>query len=45
MSSLSKNVKYALIGGAAVILAAVSYHYLTSKEGSSVEPDIDQDLE
>lgn len=45
MSNLSKNVKYALLGGAAVILAAVSYHYMSSKEAGTADCDIDEDLD
>jgi len=43
--NISKNVKYALIGGAAVILAAVSYHYLSQKASETNEADIDEDLD
>ena len=33
---MDKSVKYALLGGAAVVAAAVAYHFLTSeKEGAS----------
>lgn len=45
MSNMSKNVKYALIGGAAVVLAAISYHYMTNKASDTVEADIDEDLD
>ena len=41
---MRKEVMYALIGGAAVVGAAVAFHYANSKSGG-VQDTLDDDLE
>ena len=41
---MDKNVKYALLGGAALIGAAVAYHFFSTSE-TETDAGLDEDLE